>query len=549
MLQSMVTDGTGGSSFQTMILNKQGTVISHTNIAMINTNLADQSYVRTIGESSEPRGTLEMTKDGKKYRISYIKSDSLGWTFVGVIDYDSLFRNMVEMKRYILSVTAVLVLIVLGLGGFFTRLIYGPVRRLIRNVQDLQISVADYRSAKRNEVLRLLTTGGWKDDTEIARKLKQVGIEFEYPQFVACLLRLDSFRSLQDAFKQSDLALLKYAVSNIAVELGSGTFRTVCFEYGEDTIALVANVPEYVEDMDRTIAAALRDIQANVSTYLKLSISASMGTLVQGLAQIRNSWNAAYDASRYTLVLGPGCVVGQEVPETREVLQESRVLLLEKQVTDSMKLGDADKTRSAVGEFITYVRQAAFGEMMLTLTQLLIAIVRSAKAMGTDGREESQLDIGSLSQHLYRMDTMEEIEEWYFDLCESSIRLREQQSLQKNRWVVDKVLRYIHDHYSDPSLTVDMLVEIGGLSTNYLRKIFKDFVGQSLTVYLTEYRFEKAKELLLGTDLPANRIGEQVGFENTNYFYISFKKHFGKTPNHFRRHSKFDAQDEGTSSV
>jgi YesN/AraC family two-component response regulator len=241
--------------------------------------------------------------------------------------------------------------------------------------------------------------------------------------------------------------------------------------------------------------------------------------------------------------------VGQEVPETREVLQESRVLLLEKQVTDSMKLGDADKTRSAVGEFIAYVRQAAFGEMMLTLTQLLIAIVRSAKAMGTDGREESQLDIGSLSQHLYRMDTMEEIEEWYFGLCESSIRLREQQSLQKNRWVVDKVLRYIHDHYSDPSLTVDSLVEIGGLSTNYLRKIFKDFVGQSLTVYLTEYRFEKAKELLLETDLPANRIGEQVGFENTNYFYIAFKKHFGKTPNHFRRHSKFDALDEGTSSV
>jgi AraC-like DNA-binding protein len=549
MLQSMVMDGTGRSSFQTMILNKMGTVISHTNIAMVNTNLADQSYVRAIGESNEPRGTLEMTKNGKKYRISYIKSDSLGWTFVAVIDYDSLLGNMVQMKRYILSVTAVLVLIVLGLGGFFTRLIYGPVRRLIRNVQDLQTSVADYRSAKRNEVLRLLLAGGWKDDAEITRKLKLVGVEFEHPRFLVCLLRLDSFRSLQDTYKQSDIGLLKYAVSNIAVELSSRTFRTVSFDCGEDAVALVANVPASMEHAEQASAAALRDIQTNVGQYLKLSVSAAMGTLVQGLAQIKNSWSSASDAARYILVLGPGCVAGQEVPGTRESLQESRVAVLEKQVTDSMKLGDAEKTRTAVGEFIGLVRHATVDEMMLTLTQLLIAIVRSAKAMGAAEEEESRLDIGILSQQLYRMETMEEIESWYFSLCESAICRREQQSLQKNRWVVDKVLRHIHDHYSDPSLTVDTLVEIGGLSTNYLRKIFKDIVGQSLTVYLTEYRFEKAKGLLLGTDLPANRIGELVGFENTNYFYIAFKKHFGKTPNHFRRHSKFGALDEGTSSV
>ena len=101
ILQRMVMNGVGSSSFQSMILNKQGTVISHTNSAMINTNLSDQSYVQKISDSSEPRGIFELTKDGRNYRISYIKSDSLGWTFIGIIDYESLLSNVKEMKRYI----------------------------------------------------------------------------------------------------------------------------------------------------------------------------------------------------------------------------------------------------------------------------------------------------------------------------------------------------------------------------------------------------------------------------------------------------------------
>ncbi|MDQ0920678.1 AraC family transcriptional regulator [Paenibacillus sp. V4I5] len=579
ILQRMVMNGAGSSSFQTMILNKQGTVISHTDSAMINSNLSDQSYVQGISASSEPRGTIEMTKDGQSYRISYIKSDSLGWTFIGVIDYESLLRNVKEMKRYILLVTGVLLLTVIGLGGFFTRLIYGPIHRLIRSVrdsssdswerqpvseldllsgtfaylenkiQDLQTSVTDYHSAKRNEVLRLLTSGSLTDDAGIARKLNQVGIAFEYPQFLVCLLRIDSFRSLQNAYKQTDISLFKYAVSNIAVELGSNTFRTVCFDCGEDEIALIANIPEDMTNADQRLAAALQDIQTNVRKYLKLSISAASGTFVHSLAQVKLSWSAAYDASRYRIVLGPGCLIGQDFPETREPLQESHVMLLEKQVTDSMKLGDLGKTRAAVGEFIANVRTASFDEMMLVFTQLLIAIVRISKSMGAADHEEARMDIGSLSKQLYLMETMEEIEQWYLNICENSISQRDQQSLQKNKWIVDKVIQYIHENYSSPGLTVDTLVEVGGLSTNYMRKVFKDIVGQTMTVYLTEYRFTKAKELLIQTDLPANRIGEMVGFENTNYFYVSFKKHCGKTPDHFRKQSKYSMIDESKINI
>ncbi|WP_258881536.1 helix-turn-helix domain-containing protein [Paenibacillus sp. sptzw28] len=578
-LQRMVMSGTGSSSFQSIILNKQGTVISHTDSAIINRNLSDQSYVKRIGASSEPKGTMELTMEGRKFRITYIKSDSLGWTFIGVIDYDNVLRNVEEMKRFILSATVVLLLSMLALAGFFTRIIYGPIHRLTRSVrdasfgsrerqpvseldllggtfaylenkiQDLQTSIVDYQSAKRHEVLQLLKTGGWTGDAEMVRKLKQAGIVFEHPHFLVCLLRIDSFRSLQDAYKQTDISLFKYAIANIAVELSPGTYQPVCFDCREDSIALIVNIPREAAGEDQEIAAALEQIQTNVGKFLKLSVSAALGTLVDGLAQIRHSWSSAYDASRYRIVLGAGCLINRDFPETREALQEGHIAHLEKQVTDRMKLGDLEKTREALGEFIAYARKAPFDEMMLVFAQLLIAVVRIAKAMGSAGQEVMRMDIGYLSQQLHLKESMEEIEQWYMELCEHSINMRDRQSQQKNKWIVDKVLRYIHENYSSPGLTVDTLVEVGGLSTNYMRKVFKDAVGQSISVYLTEYRFAKAKELLIQTDLPANRIGELVGFENTNYFYVSFKKHCGKTPDHFRKQPKFNVLDESISSV
>ena len=146
-----------------------------------------------------------------------------------------------------------------------------------------------------------------------------------------------------------------------------------------------------------------------------------MGTLVHGLTQIKFSWSAASDASQYRIVLGAGCLIAHDFPETREPLQESHVTLLEKQVTDSMKLGDLGKTKEAVGEFVAYVRLTSFDEMMLVFAQMLIVIVRVARTMGVADHEDARTYIGSLNQQLYMKESIEEIELLYMGLCEKQL--------------------------------------------------------------------------------------------------------------------------------
>ena len=53
--------------------------------------------------------------------------------------------------------------------------------------------------------------------------------------------------------------------------------------------------------------------------------------------------------------------------------------------------------------------------------------------------------------------------------------------------------------------------------------------------YLNNIRVEKAKELLISSDLSIADIGNQVGFSDQSYFNKIFKEHEGMTPGQYRR--------------
>ncbi|POF56904.1 AraC family transcriptional regulator, partial [Vibrio vulnificus] len=53
--------------------------------------------------------------------------------------------------------------------------------------------------------------------------------------------------------------------------------------------------------------------------------------------------------------------------------------------------------------------------------------------------------------------------------------------------------------------------------------------------YITALRMEKAKALLTHTDLPVQRVAEQVGYSDLSAFSRRFSRHFGLSPRAFCR--------------
>ena len=73
------------------------------------------------------------------------------------------------------------------------------------------------------------------------------------------------------------------------------------------------------------------------------------------------------------------------------------------------------------------------------------------------------------------------------------------------------------------------------LSPNYLRSLFKAGTGQTILEYLTDFRLQKACELLKDKTQKVKDIGLLVGYENISYFSQVFVKHYGVTPNEYRK--------------
>lgn len=96
------------------------------------------------------------------------------------------------------------------------------------------------------------------------------------------------------------------------------------------------------------------------------------------------------------------------------------------------------------------------------------------------------------------------------------------------------IKEYVSKNYQNESLSVKDISEHVFLSSSYVCTIFKTETGKTLNQYLTEYRIEKAKKLLMDSRYKITDISSKVGYNDGNYFGKTFKKQVGLSPSEFR---------------
>jgi AraC-type DNA-binding domain-containing proteins len=94
--------------------------------------------------------------------------------------------------------------------------------------------------------------------------------------------------------------------------------------------------------------------------------------------------------------------------------------------------------------------------------------------------------------------------------------------------------QYIEHHYWRSSLTVSDIVNAVQLERSYLFRLFKESTGMSLLSYLTDYRIQRASELLRTSDLSIKSIAYSVGYRDQLYFSRVYKKATSYTPSEYR---------------
>ena len=100
--------------------------------------------------------------------------------------------------------------------------------------------------------------------------------------------------------------------------------------------------------------------------------------------------------------------------------------------------------------------------------------------------------------------------------------------------VVYLIRDYVNSNYMNSTLSVKDIGEYVKLSASYLCTFFKNSTGVTLNQYITEFRMEKAKQMLADPRYRVADISSAVGYSDGNYFSKSFRKYTGLSPSEFR---------------
>lgn len=99
--------------------------------------------------------------------------------------------------------------------------------------------------------------------------------------------------------------------------------------------------------------------------------------------------------------------------------------------------------------------------------------------------------------------------------------------------VILRVQDWIETHHAEP-LTIERMAHQAGVSPRTLKRRFTEATRLPPNLYLQQVRIDKAKKLLLATQLPVREIAAEVGYENVSFFVRLFRARTGATPARWR---------------
>ena len=318
------------------------------------------------------------------------------------------------------------------------------------------------------------------------------------------------------------------------------------FDRGEDGFALLVTFRHGSGDKDYANAVTEHLIEI-VKSMENATYFIGIGRAVERLGEIGRAYNSAKKALSHRFFMGVNEVIWSENASVHPSAQmnlnineivansNSRAVL-----HDFLRTGTSeeivpvlDEIFSSIGEknlkshmFLNYVTMDVYFEMVRFLNEL--------------GFDVGKVDerCGNINTIIHEINSPEKAKQYLVRYMQEVIALRDTTSAKKYSKMLRTVVGYINEHYSDSELSLNTAAAMANLSPNHFSTIFSNEMGVTFIEYLINKRMEKAKELLMTTDLRSSEITYMVGYKDPHYFSHTFKKTVGMTTKEFRARRK-----------
>ena len=386
---------------------------------------------------------------------------------------------------------------------------------------------------------------GSMDMMEVYKRAEKLGLDIVAEAYNVLIFTMncdEDFSGQRDEYSSWEAESLELLENFFAGHSSAMLFRSNIFSYG----VLLKGQRETIEENTRACVDEIRKILSRQDGRREWFLA--VGQSVERLSQIQKSYHTASRAfsQRYLYdenilyydemetMEHPG---GQAETEDNAYLQKVDVNALNPAILQKfLSNGLQEETENFVKDYFYAIGQEPMESLVFrnyVILNVRFSVISFIKGLGCDTNEMESADTEEVLAESGK--NMESAIAYAKKMISQAIKIRDQNSGNKNRSILKTAVDFIDSHYMEEDISLNTVANVANVSSNHFSALFSQNMGQTFIEYLTTLRMNKAKELLRCTGMRSSEIAGEIGYKDAHYFSYLFKKTQGMTPSDYRK--------------
>lgn len=529
LLHSLVSSISSNTFIKTMITDSNGALFDSVN--ELDSNLL--SVIQQVNNNTYK----EVRYNNSDVIIEKVKGDS-GLTYINVLSMDSL--NMSVHHFQYVYIIAVLLIVLLG-SVIITLLMnynYKPLNKLFSLATD--ISPADVASSDavnyvQNTLIALSRDSSLNNKLKkelLLSKLLNNQINIEEFNIQAAALNL----IFSEEYKAACIIHFPFPVTNkddkiinqIELMLKSN-FEAYAIPHPQNTVVLLISFDIAWKEMLKEKIALMKDYLDEI-THGETAIS--IGSFRKDTAAFGHSYFEAMIASNY-VAQGDAAnkiIYYDNIPQ-KEIYRDypNEILNSLSLSIESCDIGRIELIENIILQFINKTNSRA-------LVSCLLYDVISITDKTLQNIENTFFNFKEKYSQLLYNSALEKEQQRVFisKIFREVITILESGNIQRSKNDINLILEYINANFCEKDFCIKQVADKFDMSNSNLSHYFKNKLVLNISDYINNLKLEKAKNLLVNTNMTIQEIVHEIGYVQVSSFMRKFKMTYGVTPTEYR---------------
>jgi len=497
----------------------------------------------------------ELNINNKKYSSYVIESSKVPYLFIQLMPEDLLSSKINQIRMvYLISMIAIIIL-----SGFvisiLMRINYRPIKNLknlleenlmpssknissekLNEIELLEYALLQYnkenvdlrefastnKAAVKNYLIDCFLAGQASKIDNIMQTCSNIDLHFDKNYYCVIIIKTGNIQEISISEAEQIISSI-----NIPAEFQTVVHRDIRL----NNIVVILGCDAKDENQSKMLA--LKFLKSFIGKY-QSDFRVGVGCFYDSMYQINYSYEEALKVLEYNNILSKSNIICfSDISKKGEKCIQYPFELFES-LENSIRKNDIFSIQDTVKQLVYYMKDKNLSmywaknicfDTANTITKELLKKYSNSPLLNKPYIERIYgTDIHSFEGIESIMEEISDDITNYLEVDQASYELK----------LLQQIIKYIQKNYTDPEFSLQSLADSIQMSTPYISQYFKKNTDYTISEYVTRLRMEKAKDLLLKTEMTVQEIASGVGYYSVSSFIRKFREKEKITPGQYK---------------